>query len=415
MLLDRVLAKTIKSGSIALTDHRGRRQHFGEPPGPDTVRIRIDRLATDWRIGLNPKLAVGEAYMDGSLQIEQGGIYDFLDTVVRNLGPRGRLPFSGLVRGFDRMMRLWYQFNPEAAASRRVRHHYDLDGRLYDLFLDTDKQYSCGYFPTPDTTLEQAQLAKKRHIAAKLRIEPGMRVLDIGCGWGGLALYLAETCGAEVTGITLSHEQHAIATRRAEERGLSDRVKFLICDYRRLNDRFDRIVSVGMFEHVGVPHYREYFSGIHYLLAADGAALVHSIGRSDGPGVTPAFIRKYIFPGGYIPALSEVLPEVEKSGLWVTDVEILRLHYAETLRHWRERFMAQRDKAAALYDERFCRMWEFYLAASEVTFRHWGHMVFQLQLTRDINALPLTRDYMLAEEHLLAGRETPPRPFARTG
>jgi cyclopropane-fatty-acyl-phospholipid synthase len=415
MLLGAVFRKLIRTGSLTVINHRGVSQHFGEAPGPHTVVIRLTRPSTEWRIALNPKLAVGECYMDGELIVEQGSIYDFLAVVVSNLGVHGTIPFSGVQRAWERAMRLWYQFNPEAAASRRVRHHYDLDGRLYDLFLDTDKQYSCAYFATPDATLEQAQLAKKRHIAAKLALQPGMTVLEIGCGWGGLALYLAETCGVEVLGITLSHEQHAIATRRAQERGLSDRVKFEIVDYRRMAGRtFDRIVSVGMFEHVGVPHYREYFAGIESLLKDDGVALVHSIGRSDGPGVTPAFIRKYIFPGGYIPALSEVMPVVEQSGLWVTDMEILRLHYAETLKHWRARFMAQWDKARALYDERFCRMWEFYLAASEIAFRLWGQMVFQAQLAKRVDTLPITRDYMLETERDLAGRETPQRPFAKT-
>lgn len=414
MLLHGVLKRIVKNGSLTVIDHRGRSHQFGAPPGDDTVVIRLHRASTARRLALNPKLALGESYMDGDLTIERGSIYDFLVTVVRDIGPHGTIPFSGLQHFFERLMRLWYQFNPEAAARRRVQHHYDLDGRLYDLFLDTDKQYSCAYFPTPDATLEQAQLAKKRHIAAKLKIAPGMKVLDIGCGWGGLGLYIAETCGAEVTGITLSQEQHAIANRRAQERGLSDRVKFHLCDYRNLAGQFDRIVSVGMFEHVGVPHYDAYFGGIHRLLKDDGVALVHSIGRSEGPGITPGFIRKYIFPGGYIPALSEVLPSIEKSGLWVTDIEILRLHYAETLKHWRMRFLAQWEKAKALYDERFCRMWEFYLAASEVTFRHWGHMVFQAQLTKDVATLPITRDYMLQDEQGLAMREKPQRPFAKS-
>jgi cyclopropane-fatty-acyl-phospholipid synthase len=414
MLLGFVFNKVIKTGSLTMINHRGEARHFGEPTGPDTVVIRLTKPSTAWRIALNPKLAVGEAYMDGELVLEKGTIYDFLALVVRNLGVHGTLPLSGLQRIFERTMRLWYQFNPEDTARRRVQHHYDLDGRLYDLFLDTDKQYSCAYFPTPDTTLEQAQLAKKRHIAAKLNLQPGMRVLEIGCGWGGLALYMAETCGVHVTGITLSQEQLAIAQRRAQERGLSDRVSFELVDYRKMDGQFDRIVSVGMFEHVGVPHYREYFDSIRRLLKDDGVALVHSIGRSDGPGVTPAFIRKYIFPGGYIPALSEVMPVIEQSQLWVTDMEILRLHYAETLWHWRARFMAQWDKARALYDERFCRMWEFYLAASEITFRLWGQMVFQVQLTKQLDTLPITRDYMHEAELALAGREKPQRPFAKT-
>ena len=414
MLLDDLLKRVVKIGSLTMIDPKGRSHHYGEPANDSTVVIRLNGALTPLQLVLNPKLAVGEAFMDGRLVLERGSIYDFLETVVQNLGPQGELPFQAVQRGWERLLRWWHQFNPETAASRRVRHHYDLDGRLYDLFLDTDKQYSCAYFPTPDTTLEQAQLAKKRHIAAKLRLKPGMKVLEIGCGWGGLALYLAETCGVEVVGITLSHEQHAIAKRRAEERGLADRVTFEICDYRKMDGQFDRIVSVGMFEHVGVPHYPEYFNGVHRLLKDDGVALIHSIGRSEGPGSTPAFIRKYIFPGGYIPALSEVMPTIERSGLWTTDIEILRLHYAETLKHWRQRFMAQWDKARALYDERFCRMWEFYLAASEVTFRHWGHMVFQVQLTKHVETTPITRDYMLEEERRLAGIEKPARPFAKT-
>lgn len=414
MLLGYVFKKLIKTGSLTVINHRGETRQYGAPAGPDSVVIRLTKPSTEWRIALNPKLAVGECYMDGELVVEKGTIYDFLNVVVGNLGIHGTIPLSGVQRVWERFMRLWYQFNPESASSRNVEHHYDLDGRLYDLFLDTDKQYSCAYFPTPETTLEQAQLAKKRHIAAKLRLEPGMRVLEIGCGWGGLALYLAETCGVHVTGITLSHEQLAIAQRRAQERGLTDKVSFELMDYRKMDGQFDRIVSVGMFEHVGVPHYREYFDGIYRLLKPDGVALVHSIGRSEGPGTTPAFIRKYIFPGGYIPALSEVLPVIEQSQLWTTDIEILRLHYAQTLWHWRQRFMAQWDKAKALYDERFCRMWEFYLAASEIAFRLWGQMVFQVQLTKDVATLPITRDYMLETELALTGNETPQRPFAKT-
>ncbi|HLT77940.1 MAG TPA: cyclopropane-fatty-acyl-phospholipid synthase family protein [Ferrovibrio sp.] len=417
MLLDIVLKGVVKKGRLTLIDHRGRTRHYGEAEPADGrhITIRVHTAAAARRLALNPNLALGELYMNGEFTVQGGSIYDFLELAVSNLGPHGKVPLSGLVNTYERALRLWHQFNAESAAKKRVQHHYDLDGRLYDLFLDTDKQYSCAYFPTPDATLEQAQLAKKRHIAAKLKIEPGMKVLDIGCGWGGLGLYLAETCGADVTGITLSEEQHAIANRRAQEKGLTDRVRFQLMDYRNMAGQFDRIVSVGMFEHVGVPFYGAYFRGIHRLLKDDGVALVHSIGRSEGPGVTAGFIRKYIFPGGYIPALSEVIPEIEKSQLWVTDLEILRLHYAETLRHWRMRFLAQWDKAKALYDERFCRMWEFYLAASEVTFRYWGQMVFQVQLTKSINTLPITRDYMFDGERALAGREVPQRPFAKTG
>jgi cyclopropane-fatty-acyl-phospholipid synthase len=280
-----------------------------------------------------------------------------------------------------------------------VAHHYDLNGRLYSLFLDRDRQYSCAYFPRGDETLEEAQAAKKRHIAAKLCLNrPDLQVLDIGCGWGGMALTLARDYGARVTGITLSTEQLAEARHRAAAEGLEDRVSFELLDYRSLDRRFDRIVSVGMFEHVGVGYYRTFFETVGRCLQPDGVALLHSIGRSGTPGCTNSWIAKYIFPGGYTPALSEVMPAIEKSGLLVTDVEILRLHYAETLRQWRWRFAANRDAIASLYDERFCRMWEFYLCGAELSFRREGNMVFQVQLAHQQTAVPLTRDYITVAE-----------------
>ncbi len=401
MLLQQIFRRVIKTGSLTFIDHKGRSQHYGGSNQEPGVVIRVHDAGTEWRLALNANLAAGEAYMDGRLTIERGTLYDFMDLMLRNMGT-APLPFSGAIMLYDRLLKWWHQWNDADASRRRVQHHYDLDGRLYDLFLDTDKQYSCAYFPTPETTLEQAQLAKKRHIAAKLRLQQGQHVLDIGSGWGGMALYLAQHYGVEVLGVTLSEEQHRIATQRARDMGLSDRVTFELRDYRSLQGPFDRIVSVGMFEHVGVPHFPAFFQTVNRLLAPDGVALLHAIGRSDGPGSTAGFIRKYIFPGGYCPALSEVLPVIEKSGLYLTDAEILRLHYAETLRHWRERFLAQWDKAKELYDERFCRMWEFYLAGSEVTFRHAGHMVFQLQLTRQVETLPITRDYMLDDERAQA-------------
>ena len=286
-------------------------------------------------------------------------------------------------------------------AKRNVAHHYDLEGRFYDLFLDPDRQYSCAYFERPGQSLTDAQLAKKRHIAAKLLAEPGQRILDIGCGWGGLALYLAGVCGAQVTGVTLSEEQLGIANGRSEEQGLASHAKFRLLDYRAVSELFDRIVSVGMFEHVGVSYYGAFFAKAAELLADDGVMLLHSIGRMDGPGSCNPWIDKYVFPGGYIPALSEVLPPIERAGLCVTDIEILRLHYAETLRAWRERFLARREEARALYDEPFCRMWEFYLAASECAFRHCGLMVFQIQLAKRQDSVPLTRDYIAAREAAL--------------
>ncbi len=293
------------------------------------------------------------------------------------------------------MLRRLHQYNPASRAQRNAAHHYDLSDKLYELFLDQDWQYSCAYFPEGEEDIDAAQLAKKRHIAAKLLLRPGDRVLDIGSGWGGLAIYLARECGADVTGLTLSVEQHKMATRRAAQAGLSDRVRFHLRDYRDEQGQYDRIVSVGMFEHVGINHYGTFFAKLKSLLTADGVALLHSIGRMDGPGSTNPWIRKYIFPGGYSPALSEVIPAVERLRLWITDIEILRLHYAETLRAWRQRFERNRDRLRDIYDERFCRMWEMYLVGSEIAFRRSGHLVFQMQLAKALNAVPITRDYML--------------------
>jgi cyclopropane-fatty-acyl-phospholipid synthase len=284
-------------------------------------------------------------------------------------------------------------------------HHYDLDGRLYDLILDSDRQYSCAYFEASGQSLDDAQLAKKRHITAKLLIEPGQRILDIGCGWGGLGIYMAERCSARVTGITLSEQQLVIARGRTKQHAPTGCVDFRLQDYREVSETFDRIVSVGMFEHVGMPYYRVFFRKVVQLLADDGVMLLHSIGRMDGPAPTHPWIAKYIFPGGHVPALSEVLPVIERAGLIVTDIEVLRLHYAETLKAWRERFLARRDEAKALYGERFCRMWEFYLAMAECGFRHGGLTVFQIQLAKRLETVPLTRDYISAREAMLRAKE----------
>lgn len=403
MLLIPTLRRLIKVGTLRLIDADGKVHTIdaGVPDGlddpPPAVTIRLHDRSLHWKLALNPQLHLGEAYMDGALTVEDGTIYDFLDFCGYNQSMRRvRSPMARFwLRNLISLIRFVQQYNPADRSRRNVAHHYDLNDTLYDLFLDPDRQYSCAYFPHPDASLEEAQHEKKRHIASKLLLEPARSVLDIGSGWGGMALYLAETANVEVTGITLSTEQHQVSERRAREKGVSDRVRFALQDYRSLDQRFDRIVSVGMFEHVGVPHYETYFSKVRGLLTDDGVAVIHSIGRSDGPGVTNAWIRKYIFPGGYIPALSEVLPAIERAGLWVTDIEILRLHYAETLRHWRERFVANWDRVVEIYDERFCRMWEFYLAGSEMAFRHDGMMVFQIQLTKRQSALPLTRDYMV--------------------
>jgi cyclopropane-fatty-acyl-phospholipid synthase len=377
------------------------------------VAIRFTTRAAELGILFDPELKFGEAYMNGGIVVEHGSIADVLAIV---LGQRrdGRPPAWGRPQRLARYLyRRLQQFNPRPRARRNVAHHYDLNGQLYGLFLDADRQYSCAYFETDGQSLDDAQLAKKRHLAAKLLIAPGQRVLDVGCGWGGLALYLAELCDARVTGVTLSREQHALAQVRAAEKGLSGKIEFRLQDYRQVPDKFDRIVSVGMFEHVGVGFYDSFFRKCHAVLEDDGVMLLHSIGRSEGPNVTNPWIAKYIFPGGYTPALSEVLPAVERAGLLATDIEILRLHYAETLKAWRERFLAHREQVERLYDARFARMWEFYLAASEMAFRQQAMMVFQLQLTKRQGIVPATRDYIAREEARLRtledGSRTPLR------
>jgi cyclopropane-fatty-acyl-phospholipid synthase len=397
MLLDRVLTKLIRYGDLKVTDADGNLRRYGDG-NPPTVHICFKSAKAARRVALDPDLYLGECYMDGSFAMVEGSIFDFLALATYNTA-RVKYHWTHKLSYLLRIaMRRFHQHNPVGKAKANIARHYDLSGKLYDLFLDTDRQYSCAYFEDESQSLEEAQLAKKRHLAAKLDIKPGMKVLDIGSGWGGLALYLAEVCGADVTGVTLSEEQHKLSNERARQRGLSDRVRFLLKDYRHLDQPFDRIVSVGMFEHVGIGHFPEFFQHSAALLKADGVGLLHSINRSDGPGATSAWIQKYIFPGGYVPALSEVLPHMEKSGLYVTDIEILRLHYAQTIRHWAMRFATNRPRAAELYDENFCRMWEFYLAASECAFRNSGMNNFQIQFGKDQQVLPLTRDYILAEE-----------------
>ncbi len=402
MWLAPLLRRFVEIGTLEVIDAAGRHHRFaGREPGPE-VTVRLADRALERRLLWDPDLALGEGYMDGRLVIERGSLYDLLDLVTANYARARRRGLLALLRRLETAFRRFHQINPAGRARRNVAHHYDLSGELYALFLDSDRQYSCAYFARPDMDLEEAQRAKKRHIAAKLLLRPGLRVLDIGCGWGGLALELARTFDVEVTGLTLSTEQLEVARERARREGLEGRVRFLLEDYRHHRGRYDRIVSVGMFEHVGVNHYGAFFDRIVELLTEDGVALLHSIGRMGGPGATSRFIRRYIFPGGYIPALSEVLPVVEARGLWVTDLEILRLHYAETLRAWRTRFLARRERVREIYDERFCRMWEFYLVGSEMFFRRLDGMVFQMQLARRRDAVPLTRDYMFEAERALA-------------
>ena len=396
ILLDLVLRRFIRSGRLDIRYANGQVRCYGQ--GSPHVGMEMLDPAAEIGLLLNPGLAFGEAYMAGTIRPVGCTLYDLMDVFMVN-AVRGGHPGATASSRLREAKRLFTQYNPAPRARRNVAHHYDLSGRLYSLFLDRDRQYSCAYFPRGDETLEEAQEAKKRHIAAKLRLDrPDLEVLDIGCGWGGMALTLARDYRARVTGITLSTEQLAEARARAEAEGLSDRVRFELMDYRAVDRRFDRIVSVGMFEHVGIGHFDAYFARIRDCLRPDGVALVHSIGRNEGPGATNPWLDKYIFPGGYSPALSETFAAIERSGLWVTDCEILRLHYARTIAHWRRRFAANRDLIASLYDQRFCRMFELYLAGSEIAFRRQGHMNFQIQLTRDPKAVPLSRDYMVDAE-----------------
>ncbi|MDE5441797.1 methyltransferase domain-containing protein [Bradyrhizobium sp. CSA207] len=406
-LLLKFLSQFIRRGSMTVTCASGWKFTVGDGTG-EPVEVRFATADAQRKILVNPELGLGEAYMDGEFVVERGSIADALAILLDqpDLLPQWAKPWWHL-RYLTRHLK---QFNPPSRSRRNVAHHYDLDGRLYSLFLDADRQYSCAYFEAPETSLDDAQLAKKRHIAAKLLVRPGHRVLDIGSGWGGLGLYLAEITGGDVTGVTLSTEQLQVANARAAEKGLAGSAKFLLQDYRDVDGRFDRIVSVGMLEHVGASFYDAYFKRCAELLAEDGVMLLHSIGRSQGPDSTNPWIAKYIFPGGYIPALSEVLPAIERAGLLICDIEILRLHYAETLKAWRDRFMARREEAVQLYDERFALMWEFYLAASEMTFRKQGMMNFQIQLTRRQGVIPMTRDYITREEARLRAIEGDAKP-----
>ena len=399
MLLSGLLSRMIKKGTLTLVHADGRKTRFGDGGEPAaTIKIHEGRL--ERTLATNPALRVPEAYMDGLLTLEEGSdLREFLELVARNWSDLESQLLYRTVNRLLRQGRRLKQFNPIGRAQENVAHHYDLSRVLYDHFLDPDRQYSCAYFRHPDVTLEQAQYDKKQHLASKLYLtRPGLKTLDIGSGWGGLGLYLANEAGCDVTGVTLSVEQHKLSQERARQMNLPNCCRFKLEDYRNETGPYDRIVSVGMFEHVGKSNYDEFFAKIRDLLADDGVCVLHSIGRLDEPGPINPFMRKYIFPGADIPSLSELTAAVERSGLFTTDIEVLRLHYAQTLKHWYERFQAQRDKVAELYDERFCRMWEMYLAGSEMGFRHQGLMVFQIQLTKRLDALPLTCDYMFEWE-----------------
>jgi len=403
-LFDRLFRMLIRNGPLTVIGADGRICSYGAPSTEvRPVTIRFTDHATPRRIARNPAMGAGEAYMDGRLIVEEGDIRQFLDLIGYNVRWDADNPARVRLWRPQRIAAMFDTWNWERRAKRNVAHHYDLSAGLYDLFLDADRQYSCAYFDDPERSLDRAQADKKAHIAAKLLLEPGQRVLDIGCGWGGMALYMNRAADVDVLGITLSEEQLKVARERAATAGVSDRVKFELIDYRRVTGSFDRIVSVGMFEHVGPPHYRTFFETCRSLLAPDGVMLLHTIGRADGPGATDPWLAKYIFPGGYVPALSQIMPAIERAFLWVTDIEALRLHYAFTTALWYERVTAHEAEITGLYDTRFFRMWQFYLAGAIAAFRHDGHLVFQIQLTRKRDAVPITRAYMEREEELLRG------------
>ncbi|MEM7303247.1 MAG: cyclopropane-fatty-acyl-phospholipid synthase family protein [Pseudomonadota bacterium] len=392
--LPKLLNKALRNGSITLIGPDGTVHKTGNPDDQPSAVVKINDPSLDWKIALNPELKAAEAFMDGGLEIVEGDVYDLVCLFFKNKDKFDLTPVQMLLNSVMRKARRLQQHNPIARSRQNVKHHYDLGDDLFDLFLDDDKQYSCAYFPTGTETLEEAQEAKKDHIARKLCLKPGNTVLDIGCGWGGLAIYLAKDRDARVTGITLSEHQARIARERVKAEGLEGQVEIVIRDYRELNRTFDRIVSVGMLEHVGVVHLKDYFTAVRNMLKSKGVALIHSISAKTPPGITGPFLRKYIFPGGYSPAISEIAAAVELSGLWILDCEVWRFHYGYTLRAWRERFMANRDRAVEIYDERFARMWEFYLASCEASFLCGSSNVVQIQLGREADAVPLSRNYL---------------------
>ena len=411
-LFDRVIKRLVTRGQLSIYYHDGRKITVGSPePGFPSLALKFHDARVPFDIIKDPRLGMAEAFIDGRVSIEGGGIMELISLIrMNNAWETGKAisDLGSVKRGFKAIRRKLWAANHRARSKANVAHHYDLSGALYALFLDRDRQYSCAYFPDADNetgiSLEQAQEDKKAHIAAKLHLKPGMKVLDIGCGWGGMALYLHRTCGVDVTGITLSEEQLKVARQRAQDAGVADHVRFELIDYRDMDGPFDRIVSVGMFEHVGTKDYRTFYNKCRELLTPDGVMLIHTIGRVDGPGITDAFTQKYIFPGGYIPALSEMIQGSEGMRLMVTDVEVLRIHYGLTIREWYKRTLAHKADIVALYDERFFRLWTFYLAGAATVFEHGGMVNYQVQYVRDRRSLPITRDYMLEAESALRGR-----------
>jgi len=391
-LLHKALLRAIRAGQLRLTFPGGRVECYGA--GAPVVAVRLTDPDLPRRLLMNPELALGEGYMANTLQIDGDDLRGFLTLIIRS-AEGGTLPRPlALIRGFRKGIKRLRQAIPLAKAVQNVAHHYNITDDFYRLFMEEDMQYTCAYYREPGMSLEAAQAAKMDHIAAKLLLKPGMRVLDIGCGWGGLALRLAARHGVHVTGVTLSPVQLAAARRRADAMGLSDRVEFRLQDYRAVPDRFDRVVSVGMMEHVGQPQYATYYKKICDILQPEGVALIHFIGRSSGPSALSPWFQKYIFPGGYAPAFSEVIPAIETSGLVMADLEVWRGHYEQTLQHWQQRFEATLPQTRALFDEAFVRMWRYYLISAELSFTEMKQVLFQVQLTRARLGTPATRDYL---------------------
>ena len=399
--LSSMLKSFVKKGKLTVIDHAGARHVFGGSEAGPEVTMQISDPKLYRGLFFNPELNMGEAYMDGRVTFPDSGLRSFLTLFSINRGALANYPLQKALRTVSRSMKRLQQANPVGQAQKNVAHHYDLGNDFYRLFLDERMFYSCAYFRDETETLEQAQISKCRLLASKLTLQPGQKVLDIGCGWGGLAMYLASVADVEVTGVTLSKEQHALAVERVKAAGLEGRVHIELQDYRLLNKKFDRIVSVGMFEHVGVGHYHEFFAHVNDLLSQDGVMMLHSIGKMSPPGTASPWMRKYIFPGAYSPALSEVFPAVENNSLWVTDLEFLRLHYATTLRHWYDRFDANRAKVLAMYDDKFVRMFEFYLISAEMMFRTGSQEVFHMQLSKKRDASPLSREYIIDTQRAL--------------
>jgi len=394
MIIKSVLSRVIRKGNLTWIQHDGNVHHYGDGSG-ELIKIRTTKDFSEIKLLLNPSLQFGESYMNGSLIMEEGRIHDLLKLLFSN----SKIDVDHWIMDVSRAVRfILNKFNVGnylSKSKKNVAHHYDLSDQLYDLFLDKDRQYSCAYFNSPNDTLDQAQTNKKELIAKKLLLEKGQNVLDIGCGWGGMASFLSKRSEVNVKGITLSEEQIQYANKRKQTESLHN-VEYKLQDYRNVNETYDRIVSVGMFEHVGTKHYQDFFNKVYDLLNDTGVALIHTIGRLSEPSTNDPWIEKYIFPGGYIPALSETVSKIEKSGLSMTDIQILKFHYAETLKRWRYNFYDNIDKVKEIYDEKFCRMWDFYLSSSQASFEESTLVVFQLQLSKNKKTVPDKRDYMLA-------------------